>query len=387
MNRPDALNRIALQQAVCGALAWLAMSPVTVAQVAPVASVARSTSIPQSVVTLRDVCRLKGQEENTLQGWGLVVGLKGTGDSDIKPTMRALARATQLMGASIATDAQGVPLLDEVGDAGNVAQVMVTAKIPAAGAQQGDRLDCEVNAINAKSLEGGRLMLAYLLGPRADQPVVYALAEGRISLPNPSIPTSGAVFNGCKMEATVTNAFSENGKITLILDRDLASFSNAVFIGDAIDGLNQGGLTGVGAAADSYIATKAIDAHHVEVMIPNVYRDEPVKFVSLLMDIALTNIKKNKRVVINEREGVIVMGEDVLINPVAINHKNLSIDARPGVGGFAGLDSQSPVNEMRPKLKNLVDALNGLNVPTADMIAIIRTLDRNGDLYGEVIFE
>jgi flagellar P-ring protein precursor FlgI len=91
-------------------------------------------------------------------------------------------------------------------------------------------------------------------------------------------------------------------------------------------------------------------------------------------------------VVINEREGVIVIGEDVLISPVAINHKNLTIDARPGQGAFVAVDTETP-QLPRPKLKNLVDALNALNVPTKDVIAIIRTLDRNGDLYGQVVFD
>ena len=90
--------------------------------------------------------------------------------------------------------------------------------------------------------------------------------------------------------------------------------------------------------------------------------------------------------VINEREGVIVMGEDILINPVAINHKNLSIQAGGNSGGFVGFDPDSP-KTAQPMLKNLVEALNALNVPTEDVIAIIRTLKRNGDLFGEVIIQ
>jgi flagellar P-ring protein precursor FlgI len=332
-------------------------------------------------IRLGDVCRLKGQEENRLQGLGLVVGLRGTGDGKMLPTTRALARIVQNMGGSIAADGQGLPNLKELEDVGNVALVMVTATIPAAGAQQGDQLTCSVNALNAKSLEGGRLVLAYLLGPRADIPTIYAVAEGPVSLPNRSIPTSGVVHNGCKMETTINNSFIQGDKIILILDRDIASFSTAADIQDAINSFFQPSMT------DSiYGLAHAKDQLHIEVTVPPAYRDKPVMFVKLILDIELTNLKKNKRVVINEREGVIVMGEDILINPVAINHKNLSIQAGGNLNSFIGLDTNSP-RIPQPGLKNLVEALNALEVPTEDVIAIIRTLKRNGDLYGEVIIQ
>ncbi len=337
---------------------------------------------------VRDICRLKGQEENTLQGYGLVVGLKGTGDDkSIKPTARTLARMMQVMGGNIATDTQGLPLLEEIEGTSNVALVMVTASIPPAGAQQGDTLNCSVSAIGAKSLQGGRLMLSYLLGPRADRPTVYALAQGPISLPDPALPTSGMIYDGCKMEATITNEFTSDGKLTLILDRDLASFSTAVDIQDTINGLNQSGLIGGGNnASDSLITARAIDQLHVEVPLPTFYQQQPVQFVSLILDLPLAHIKKKKRVVINQREGVITIGEDVMISPVVITHKNLSIEARSEQAGFVGIDTASP-GQLRPKLKNLVEALNALSVPTVDVIAIIRTLKRNGDLYGELVIQ
>ncbi len=335
---------------------------------------------------LRDICRLKGQEENTLHGVGLVVGLRATGDDNVDPTTRALANFMLNLGSNIKTDGQGLPVIDELKDMKNIAAVVVTAKVPPAGVQQGDLLNCSVSSTSAKSLEGGRLVLAHLYGPRSDDRNIYALAQGRISVPDSTRATEGTIFNGCKMEATITNPFSSNGIITLILDRDIASFSTAVAIQDAINQLNQAGLSSGGGDSDSLVIAKAIDQLHIEVMIPKAYEQEPVQFVSLLLDIPLAVIKKPKRVVINEREGVIVIGEDVLISPVAINHKNLTIDARPGQGSFTAVDTESP-KQPRPKLKNLVDALNGLNVPTSDVISIIRTLDRNGDLYGEVIFD
>lgn len=332
-------------------------------------------------VRLGDVCRLKGQEENRLQGLGLVVGLKGTGDSKLLPTHRALARMMQNMGGSIAADAQGLPNLEEIEETGNVALVMVTATIPSVGAQQGDQLNCSVNSLSAKSLEGGRLVMAYLLGPRADVPTIYAIAEGPVSLPSRSIPTSGIIHNGCKMETTITNSFVQGEKVVLILDRDLASFSTAADIQDAINAFFQPSMT------DSiYNLAEAKDQLHIEVAVPPAYQNKAVMFVKLILDIELANLKKNKRVVINEREGVIVMGEDVLISPVAINHKNLSIQAGGASPRFVGFEP-NPERAGQPVLKNLVEALNALEVPTEDVIAIIRTLKRNGDLYGELVIQ
>ena len=123
----------------------------------------------ENQLLLRDVCRLKGQEENTLQGLGLVVGLKGTGDDSSKPTARALARMMQLMGSQIANDAKGAPSLSEIEKAGNTALVFVTVNVPPQGVQQGDQIDCTISALSAKSLEGGTLMLTPMLGPRVDQ--------------------------------------------------------------------------------------------------------------------------------------------------------------------------------------------------------------------------
>ena len=340
---------------------------------------------------LRDICRLKGLEENTLQGLGLVVGLKGTGDGKMKPTARALARTMQLMGSNISTDAQGFPKLDEIADANNIALVIVTAEVPPAGAQQGDALECTISALSAKSIEGGTLMLTPLLGPRADRPTVYALAQGQITLPNPAMPTGGTVHKGCKMEATIRNDFVADNKITLIVDSDVSSFSIAQNIEDEINNLNRSGLSGMsptdqGGSGEPLMIAQAIDPLHVEVTIPKHYRTSPVKFISLIMDVQLRYLQSTKRVVINEREGVVVIGENVLISPVAITHKNLAIEARAGQDAFVGLDTDNP-NQPRTKLKNLTEALNKLDVPTDDVISIIKALKRQGVLYGELVIQ
>lgn len=368
-------------------------SLVVYAKVSTLACVAFCLMLPSPGVRLfaddqlqiGDICRLKGQEENTIQGLGLVVGLNGTGDQDVKPTSRALGRMLQLLGANIGTDPQGIADLSELSTTQNVALAIVTATIPAAGAQQGDQLDCQISAIGSKDLTGGNLMITYMRGPRADVNEVFALAQGQISIPDRATPTSGRVYGGCKMESTIKNAFTFDNKITLILDKDIASFSTARDIADLVNDYisSAGALTT--SRSQGYEIARAIDQLHVEITIPPGYRDDPVRFIPEIQNIVLNNIKRPKRVVLNEKTGVVVIGEEVLINPVVISHKNLTIEAAQSAGGFVGIDTDNP-NQPRSKLKNLVDALNALKVPTRDVIAIIRELDRSGDIYGTVVF-
>lgn len=337
---------------------------------------------------LGDICRLKGQEINSLQGLGLVVGLRGTGDPNARPTAAALARMMQLMGGQMSVDVRGQLQLNDVEDAKNVALVFVTATIPEVGAQQGDRVDVRVNAISAKSLEGGHLMLTPLLGPRADNSTVYAMAEGLLQIPDDGSPTSATIKGGAKMEATVSTAFHHEGKITLILDPDFAAFDIAQRIETTINDMGEVVDSRSSDPNSSARATQAqaIDQLHVEVTIPALYRSNPVKFIALILDLTVELPEYSSRVVINEQAGVVVIGEDVEIAPVLITHRDLRIEATGGQSPLVPLDPAQPATG-NAKLKSLADALNALDVPTADLIAIIKTLKRKGDLYGEVVFQ
>ena len=369
-----------------------------------IAFVLSSHALGQGELRIKDLCRLKGQEENTLQGLGLVVGLKGTGDGDIKPMTRALARSMQLMGGQVANDLQGRIIEKEMANAKNVALVFVEVKIPTTGVQQGDKLNCQVNAISAKSLEGGSLMLTPLLGPRADQPIVFALASGQISLEDPKVPTTGKIVQGCKMEMTVANEFVAENRITLIVDPAHRSIETSQTIEDVINDFHKKGITGparpngMSQKVDMSDLARAVDQTTIEVNIPPAYRERPVSFVSLILDLQLLNLHNRKRVYIQEREGVVIIGEEVTIAPVAIAHKNLTISTRSSqtvTNGFVPVSSQdgsligptAVSNKGRPTLKNLSDALNTLNVPTSDVIAIIKALKRQGNLYGELVIE
>lgn len=183
---------------------------------------------------IRDICRVKGQEENTLQGLGLVVGLKGTGDGDVT-TQRALAKTMGTMGVPLSQAPGGAVVLDELKNAKNVALVFVTATVPAEGARQGEMLDIAVNAINAKSLEGGHLLITPLLGPRPGNPRVYGYAQGSIALDTTGPPTSAKVHDGCRLEESFHNSFMLDNKITLVLDKNHASFQTAYEIEDLLN--------------------------------------------------------------------------------------------------------------------------------------------------------
>jgi len=339
---------------------------------------------------LGEICRVKGQEGNTLQGLGLVVGLRGTGDGDAAPTARALARMMQLMGGQVALDSVGSLNLKDVKDAKNVAAVFVTVKIPPTGAQQGDQLDVTVNAISAKSLDGGYLMQTTMLGPRTDDGQVYALAQGPLSVPPDGLPTTARVQGGCKMESSINAEFHKDGKLTLILDRDFADFDTAQRIEDEINNLSELTLGDSSnfspTSSQRRVRATAIDPLHVEVMIPELYQSNPIKFVSFLLNIKVQLQNRSSRVVINERDGIVVIGEEVEIAPVLVTHRNLRIEA-----GGKNAESLVPIGQQQPagnvKLKSLADALNALDVSTDDLIAIIKTLKRKGDLYGEVVFE
>src|SRR4029078_11684874 len=171
-----------------------------------------------------DICRIKGQEENVLHGFGLVTGLKGTGDSDMKATQRALAHYMELLGHHIGTGQSGQTQFDELKNVKNVALVYVTAIVPPGGAQQGDLLDCFLSLASAKSLDGGYLMLTELFGPVPGDKKVYALAKGQVSIDDIARPQTGHVLLGAQAERKVENRFvtQEGGesKVFLVINKD-----------------------------------------------------------------------------------------------------------------------------------------------------------------------
>lgn len=327
---------------------------------------------------LKNICRVKGQEENTLQGIGLVVGLKGTGDGGgFAPAMRSLAQTMEAMGLPLSADG-----LRELKEAKNVALVSVTATVPAAGARQGDRLDCVVSSIGAaKSLAGGRLLVTALQGPDVNNPRVFGFAQGGIELDDAQIPNSGRIHRGCRLEEEFFNPFVEEGRISLVLDEDHADFQVAQ---DVVEAINTGPLGG-GFAYERGPA-RAIDSMNIEVTIPSQYQDDPVDFVAQVLNQPLLEVQTAGCVTINARAGTVVISGDVEIGDVVVHHKNITIET----GGAAGGQTFRPLDVDQTggtKLQALLEALNDINVPPQDVIEIIKGLKRNRNLHAEVIIE
>ena len=336
---------------------------------APSASAAR--------LTLKSICRIKGQEENTIQGLGVIVGLKGTGDSSsYLPTIRSVAKIMSIMGNSPAANA-----MVELKDTKNVALVLVTATIPAAGARQGDKIDCVVSSIgSAKGLTGGRLFLTPLIGPDPKHPRVYAFAEGAVTMENVNMPNTGRIHEGCRLEEEFFHAFTKDNRITLVLDKNHADFQVAQDIADLIN--NQMGKQ----VSTSTPLAHAFNQGNIVVDIPAQYREDPVSFISQVLSLAIMEPQTVPRVVINERTGTIVISGDVEIGAVAVTHKNLVIEAG-GQSAARPFVSVDPIDPSSPKLKALVEALNAVHAPTEDIIEIIKGLDRNGKLHAPLNIE
>lgn len=329
---------------------------------------------------LKNICRIKGQEENTLRGIGLVIGLNGTGEANDALTMQAIARAMEIMGNPIPRGGQSSGL-EELRRIKNAALVMVSATVPATGARRGDRLDCYVSAINGKSLFGGRLAFASLQGPNTQDPRVYALCSGQVNIDDPEQPMVGVVPGGCQMEADVFTPFYRDGFVTLVLDRNHANFQTAANIAYEIE--RKLAYAESGTASESTRTVRAVDAANIVVRIPEAYMQDPVGFASDLLDIRIDEHEPESRVVINPRAGSIVISGDVEIGDVIVSHRNVVVEA--GVTEtFSSIDVD---RSNQPKLQELVDQLNALRVPTQDVIDIIRGIERNGKLHARLIFE
>ena len=215
--------------------------------------------------------------------------------------------------------------LDELKKMKNVALVMVTATVPATGARRGDRVDCFVSAINGKSLAGGRLAFASLQGPNTQDPRVYALCEGQVTIDDPSQPMVGIVHAGCQMEADIFTPFYRDGYMTLILDKNHADFQTANEIVYLIR--QQLAYSESGDAKLSEDMVRAINASNIVVKIPEVFMRDPVAFASDLLEIRIEEPQTESRVVINPRAGTIVISGDVEIGDVIVSHKNVVVEA------------------------------------------------------------
>jgi flagellar P-ring protein precursor FlgI len=295
--------------------------------------------------------------------------------------MRALAHYMELLGHRVGTSQTGQPMIEELKSVKNVALVFVTATVPAAGAQQGDNLNCTVSAISAKSIEGGQLMLTELYGPLPGDKTTYALAKGLISIDDVVRPQTGRIPLGAQVERKIENSFVKNDRLILVMNKDHASFDATSGIVQAI---NQ--QPDFPSASGGQGIARAVDQVQVEVEIPETYSDDPALFASRLLGTRIGRPPTDSKVIVNERKQALIVGADVEIGAVAVMHKNRLIQVGDiQVNEAVGFDIAG--DGTKTKLASLVDALNALKVPTSDVIDIIKMLKHKRALYGELIIE
>ncbi len=339
-------------------------------------------------VNLRDLVQIEGIRGNQLYGLGLVVGLNGTGDKmKITPQMlkNLIAKFNINPNVSIKTK--------------NIATVMVTAELPPF-VRPGDRIDVTVSSIgDAKSLQGGILLQTPLKGADGN---VYVVAQGPVSVggfafqtggggagAQKNFPTVGRVVNGGIVENNVKTDFIIGGKIKLLLKNP--DFTTSAKIARVIN------------EKFNSLLADAVSPGEVDVNIPLKYKRSPVEFISILENLKVEPQIKAK-IVVNERTGTIVMGEDVKISKVAIAHGNISVTIQetplvsqppPLSGGTTQTTTQSTLNVKEKKahfvvlpgeatVKDLVDALNAIGATPQDIISILQAIKEAGALHAEL---
>ncbi|WP_420404660.1 flagellar basal body P-ring protein FlgI [Nisaea sp.] len=341
---------------------------------------------------IKDIVDFEGVRENMLVGYGLVVGLNGTGDD---------------LGSAIFTRESLVGMLERLGvnardnnlDTDNVAAVMVTAILPPF-AKQGSRIDVSISAIgDAEDLLGGTLLVTPLVGADGE---VYAVAQGSVATGAISaggegetivqgVPTSGRIANGAIIEREIEYSMLQMETVTIALKNP--DFTTARRISQAIN------------AFIGLPIAQARDLSAVRMLVPENYRGNAVALITDIEQLRVTPDIPAK-VVINETTGIIVMGENVRISTVAIAQGNLTIRitetpqvSQPQPFAQTGEtvtvprtqieidqdeDKQLSVLSQSVTLQELVDGLNALGIGPRDLISILQAIKAAGALQAEI---
>ncbi|WP_247874481.1 flagellar basal body P-ring protein FlgI [Brucella sp. 10RB9213] len=347
-----------------------------------------------AVARLKDIATIQGVRENQLVGYGLVIGLKGTGDS-----LRNSPFTEQSMRAML--DNLGISAPRNSTRSKNTAAVIVTANLPAfAGA--GSRIDVTVSSLgDATSLQGGTLVMTQLMG--ADNQI-YAVAQGNMIVSGFSaegeaasvtqgVPTSGRIPNGALVEREVAGSFGKDREMIVEL-RD-PDFTTAVRAADTINVFAKRRY-GRGVAI-------ARDAKTIRLSRP---KNVPAaRFLAELEGLPITT-DEVARVVVDERTGTVVIGEKVRISKVAISHGSLTVrvtetpmvvQPEPFSDGETAYEPNTDiaVNQQNAKigiltganLENLVKGLNQIGVKPTGIIAILQAIKTSGALHAELVVQ
>jgi len=341
---------------------------------------------------IKDVASFSGIRDNEIMGYGLVVGLNGTGDKDGTYIFQPFANMLNRMGIN-------VNQADIKGKTKNIAAVIVTAKLPTM-VRPGSAVDVQVSSIgDAKSLQGGTLLMAPMKGPDGN---VYAVAQGPISIGGFSAggggtstvknhPNVGMIPNGAIVEKEVPVQLNRKSRLDLLLASQDITTSKRI-----ADKINY--------QFKSDIA-KAETPSMVAIDVPQDYLGKVVDFMSRveLLDVA---VDLPARVIVNERTGTVVIGENVRISPIALAHGGLTIEIKTEYQvsqpqPFAPKKAETvvvPKEQVKAEEKKgylmevqgatigeLIKALNALGVTPRDLVAILQAIKAAGSLKAELV--
>lgn len=353
------------------------------------------TMAPANAERVKDLATFAGLRNNQLLGYGLVVGLDGSGDTTTQAPFTAQSVNSMLSQLGIQLPPGVSPQLK------NSAAVMVTAQLPAF-AQVGQTIDVTVSSLgNAKSLRGGTLLLTPLRGADGQ---IYAMSQGNVVVVGAGAAAGGSkvqinhlnagrVPAGATVERIVPNASLDAKQVTLELHQ--TDFSTARKISEAINRKYPDGFDGPVAVAG--------DARTIRVNVPETVSDR-VAFMADLENVEISMAQPAARVIVNSRTGSVVMNQSVSIGPCAIAHGNLSvsISSTPVVSQPNALGQGSTVVTERTdiqikqdggqlmhiegaaKLADVVKALNGIGATSQDLIAILQSMRAAGALKAEL---
>jgi flagellar P-ring protein precursor FlgI len=341
---------------------------------------------------IKDLVEVQGIRDNMLVGYGLVVGLNGTGDSLRNAPFTQLSIQTML-------ERMGTNTIGQTMQTKNVAAVMVTANLPAFSAP-GSRIDVSVSAMgDAKNLQGGTLLVTTLFGADGQ---IYALAQGPVAIGGFSaqgdaasvtrgVPTAGRISNGAIVEKDT--GFKLASLTNLRLSLHNPDLTTATRIAKAVNAFLGGS------------SAQATDPSNVELAVPATY---PGGTMALLTDIEQVKVDPDQpaKVVIDENSGVIVMGADVRISTVAIAEGNLTIKVtetpqvsqpspfsntgttqvvpRTNIQIDDGKNNKIAVLNEGVSLQHVVDGLNALGIGPRDIISILQAIKAAGALQADI---
>jgi flagellar P-ring protein precursor FlgI len=346
------------------------------------------------VARIKDIAELQSTRDNQLIGYGLVIGLQGTGDSLRNSPFTEQSIRAMLENLGIATEGNQAR-------AKNVAAVIVTANLPPF-VRAGMRIDVSVSSLgDATSLNGGTLVMTPL---KAADGQISAVAQGSVSVSGfavqgqaqsltQGVPTAGRVANGAIVEREVSADFNETPKLTLQLINP--DFSTAVRVADAINAYTE----------RRFGKRYAHEQDSRTVLIDKPPRISTARFYAELENLAV-EAEAPARVVVDERTGTIVIGQDVKISRVAISHGTMTVrvDEKPTVVQPApfsrGVTAVEPNTEIEatqpggrvavldgPDLQTLVAGLNRIGVKPTDIIAILQGIKSAGALQAELVVQ